>query len=121
MFPSHDRYGKLIPLIFERKSLGDLFGTMTQGYKRFKEEMKRAKSKGYQLILIIEGNMGTIKLGTPYSKFSGEAMLKKLAMLRVRYDLEYHFFNDRIEMRRFVEDIFSAVNRNFKVGKRAKR
>ena len=41
-------------------------------------------------------------------------MLKKLAMMRVRYDLEVHFFNSRREMARFIEEIYSAVIRNWK-------
>lgn len=106
--------GKEVPLAFERKGLGDLFGTMTQGYDRFKREMERAKEFGLSLILLIEGSMRQVGKGYQHSQFDGNSMLKKLAMLRVRYDLEYHFFNDRREMARYIEEIFSAVARNYK-------
>jgi len=107
--------GKEVPLCFERKSLGDLFSTMTSGYARFKKELARAKEAGLTVILVIEGSMREVAVGYEYSRFSGDSMLKKLAMLRVRYDLEYHFFNDRREMSRFIEEIFSAVQRNWGV------
>ena len=105
--------GKEVPIAFERKSLGDLFGTMTYGYPRFKHEMERAKEAGLQLVLLIEGSMGTVFKGFEHSQFKGESMLKKLAMLRVRYDLEYHFCNNRREMARLIEDWFLAVSRNW--------
>jgi len=104
-----------VPLCFERKSLGDLFGTMTKGYKRFKKMVARAHEMGCKVVLVIEGSMKDVFKGYEHSQFDGESMLKKLAMLYVRYDLEYHFFNDRREMARFIEDVFGAVARNYKV------
>jgi hypothetical protein len=52
--------------------------------------------------------------GYKHSTFDGESMLKKLATLHIKYDLEYHYFNDRREMARFIEETFSAVERNWK-------
>lgn len=108
--------GKEIPITMERKGLADLFGTMTNGYPRFRKELERAKEFGLTIILLIEGSMRDVAKGYEYSQFSGDSMLKKLAMLRVRYDLEYHFFNDRLEMSRFIEEIFLAVRRNWNHG-----
>lgn len=109
--------GAEVPLCFERKGLGDLFGTMTGGYKRFKKELARAKEFDLKVVLVIEGSMMDVYRGYKHSRFSGESMLKKLAMLYVRYDLEYHFFNSRREMARYIEDVFSAVRRNYGVKK----
>ena len=106
--------GKELPICFERKGLGDLFGTMTSGYERFKHEMKRAEEAGLKLVLLIEGSMREVAGGYEHSQYSGDSMLKKLAMLYVRYDLECHFFNDRREMARYIEEVFSAVRRNYK-------
>ena len=105
--------GVQLPLVFERKGFGDLFGTMTGGYPRFKREMKRASENNIKMVLLIEGSMKEVYNGYLHSTFTGESMLKKLAMLYVRYGLEYHFFNDRREMSRYIEDIFSAVKRNY--------
>ena len=106
--------GVEIPITFERKGFSDLWGTMTSGYPRFKRELERAKEFGLTVILLIEGSMRDVSKGFERSQYSGDSMLKKLAMLRVRYDLEYHFFNDRREMSRFIEEIFDACNRNYK-------
>lgn len=102
-----------IPIVFERKSLVDCFGTLTGGYTRFKNEMKRAKDAGVLFILIIEGSLKTVFEGCEYSKFSGESMLKKLFTLWVRYDVIPVFCNDRDEMRRFIEEMYSAFYRNW--------
>jgi len=106
--------GKQIPLCFERKGFGDLYGTMTAGYPRFKRELELAKENKFSIILLIEGSMREVAGGYHHSKFTGDSMLKKLAMLYVRYGLEYHFFNCRREMSRHIEEVFSAVHRNFK-------
>ena len=105
--------GVQLPLVFERKGMGDLFGTMTKGYQRFKREIERGKEHKLQIVLLIEGSMRDVAAGYKHSKFEGKSMLKKLAMLRVRYDLEWHCFNDRAEMAKFIELHFDAVRRNF--------
>lgn len=99
------------PVMFERKGLGDLFGTMTAGYDRFKREMERAKQMECHLILVIEGSLRRVHEGYEHSQFDGASMLKKLATLHVKYDLEYHFCNDREEMARLIYETFSAIDR----------
>jgi len=106
--------GTLIPIIFERKSLNDLWGTMLKGHKRFERELARAEKAGIALILAIEGSMTDVYEGCKYSKFKGESMLKMLASFRVRHGLEYHFFNNRREMAKFITDVFQAVARDMK-------
>ena len=106
-------HGKPVPIVFERKGLGDLFGTMTSGYERFKREMERAKASNMKLILIIEGSYTDVWGGYSHSQFSGEAMMKKLATLYVKYDLEYIFCESRRVMARRIADTFLAVERNW--------
>lgn len=114
--------GVELPLCFERKSLSDLYGTMTRGHKRFKHMLERAKEAELKVVLLIEESMSVVHEGYSYkvggktvkSKFSGDAMLAKLATMYVKYDLEYHFFSNRREMARYIEDQFQAVERNFK-------
>lgn len=113
--------GKQLPLVFERKSLNDLFGTMTGGYKRFKRELERGVENKIKVVLLIEGSLKDIYKGVIYSKFSGESMLKKLSMLYVRYGLEWHGFNDRREMAKWIELHFDAVRRNVKNENRNKK
>lgn len=103
------------PLAFERKGLGDLFSTLgSSEYDRFKREMQRAKDSGIKLVLLIEGTMREVADGYERSTFDGDSMLKKLATLYVKYDLEYHFCCDRRVMARRIEDTFQAVERLWK-------
>lgn len=105
---------KPVPIVFDRKGLGDLFGTMTSGYERWKREMARAKEANFKLILIVEGSYTDVWNGTEHSKFSGESMIKKLHMMQVRYDLETVFCESRRVMARYIAGLFLAVERNYK-------
>src|SRR5690349_5556133 len=40
--------------IIERKSPGDLYGTITKGHPRFKREIKRALDKKIELVVFVE-------------------------------------------------------------------
>lgn len=44
-------------LVFERKSLQDLIGTLTQGLDRFIKELERAQSLGIYLVMIVESKL----------------------------------------------------------------
>jgi len=101
-----------IPIRFERKGFADLFGTMGKGYERFKKEMERAQKSNHKLFLLVEGSMVKVQKGYAYSQISGDTIIKKLAMLEVRYGLHVHYFNNRAEMTRFIEEIYEAVVRN---------
>ncbi len=112
--------GVKVPIYFERKEIGDLFGTMGKGHKRFKAEMARAEADKSKLILVIEASFSDVLGGYSYSKIPGTAMIKKLATLYVKYGLEIHFFNGRTEMRRYIEEIFESILRNWVLKKKTK-
>lgn len=104
-------HGRQIPVCFDRKGLGDLFSTMTHGYDRFKRVMERAKANSHKLILITEGTYSEVLAGYSHSEFSGEAMVKKLATLSVKYDLEWWPCESRQVMEQRIVDTFLAVGR----------
>ena len=111
--------GELCPIVFERKSLGDLFGTATSGYKRFKDELNRAKASGTKVVLAIEGTVGNVLAGYEHSQFSGVSMLKKLCTMWLRYDLVPLFFDSRLSMAAFIKEFYLSFGRNF-MGKKKK-
>jgi len=96
---------------FERKRMGDLFGTMGKGYKRFKKEMDRAKKDGSKLILIIEGSLTKVLKGHKRSQIKGYSLVMKLFTLWMRYDLLPVFCKDRPEMTRFIVEYYNAEGR----------
>lgn len=110
-------HGKPVPIVWERKGFSDLWGTMTGGYDRFKREMERAKADNIKLILAIEGTYSDVWNGFERSQYDGPSMLKKLATLFVKYDLEYHFCESRRVMARRIVDTFYAIERNYHVEK----
>ncbi len=108
-------HGKPVPIVFERKGFSDIWGTMTSGYDRFKSEMERASSDKIKLILIIEGSYTDVWNGFERSQYDGASMLKKLATLYTRYDLEYIFCESRRVMARRIADTFYAIERGWGV------
>ena len=98
-------------VVFERKSMADLFGTLTQGYDRFKEELMRAKESEIKVILITEGTLSDIVMGTAYSRRDGLSVLKQIFTLWIKYDLMPVFCRDRKEMENYIIHYFSAIGR----------
>lgn len=103
--------GKQVPVAFDRKSLGDLYGTMTHGYERWKRCMAKAKDCGHKLILITEGTYSDVEAGYSHSDFSGDAMIKKLETLAVKYDLEWWACESRQVMSKRILGTFQAIER----------
>ena len=103
-----------MPVVFERKSISDLFGTLTSGYERFKRELERSKENNFKIILIIEGTLSEVLVGAPHSSVRGESIVKTMFTLWMKYDLVPVFCPNRSEMRRFMLETWSAIGRNFK-------
>lgn len=101
------------PFYFERKALGDLYGTMGAGYPRFKKELARARAQGVRLMLIVEATLGSVASGYAHSQMSGDSMVKKLFTLRVRYGLEAIFCDGRREMARYIKEFYCAIGREY--------
>lgn len=105
--------GFIPPICFERKELGDLFGSLAKNYKRFKREIERAKKKGITLILIIEGTLNEVNIGHDYSTVEGKSILKTIFSLWVRYDVVPVFCNSRSEMSDYIVHYYSAYKRKY--------
>ena len=123
--------GSVPPVVFERKSITDLFGTLGDGYERFKRELFRAKENGTKIILIIEGHIPKVLAGNPYStkkvkikgktrivklnmaerKKHGKAKFRQILTLSLKYGLNHIFCKDRDEMSMYIAEYYSAVGR----------
>jgi ERCC4-type nuclease len=96
---------------FERKSIQDLFGTLSAGYKRFKKEIIRAKEAKILLVIIIEGSLSKIIKGVDECQRSGEDVCQQLFTLLVRYQLPFICCKDREEMSRWIVEFYLAYGR----------
>lgn len=98
-------------IVFERKSISDLYGTMGKGYPRFKKEIIRAQEDEATMFLIIEGSMTTVGKGYKRSMIKGVSMIKKLFTLQAKYGIPVVFCNSRDEMRNYIINMFVALGR----------
>jgi ERCC4-type nuclease len=98
-------------VVFERKSINDLFGTLSQGYDRFKREIESAKKLGIHLIIIIEGGLSKILRGCPHSQRTPISIVYQLFTIRVRHNVESVFVKDREEMAQYITHYFLALER----------
>lgn len=86
---------------------------MTQGYKRFKKELARARDENVRLVLITETTLKEVLRGYSHSGFDGQAMARKLFTLRVRYGLETVFCDGRSEMARYIREFYYALGKEY--------
>jgi ERCC4-type nuclease len=103
--------GQICNVVFERKSVADLYGTLSSGYARFKKELERAKKHDITLILIVEGSLTEILDGYPYSERAPQSLLQQLFTLLIKYDLHFVFCATREEAARWIVEYFAAVGR----------
>ena len=103
-------------MVFERKSLGDLYGTLGKGNRRFKREVDRALEDGSELRLVIEGTYTEVGNGTKFSRMPGRAILRSLATFDIKYGIRYWAFMNRAEMKRYIEYTFESCARHSQLG-----
>lgn len=102
----------------ERKSPGDLYGTITKGNVRFQHELIRAAINEIKLVLLIECSekefysmqwKGNIPL-----QVKPETLKKILTTLSKRYKLEVIWCCSRVKARQVVYDRLVKEERKFK-------
>lgn len=101
--------------VFERKSVADLWGTMTKGHNRFMAEMERARKEEASLVLIIEAPFSRILTGFDRSRYPGTAMVKKLWTLYHSYGLLIVFCQSRQDMANYIAWSFVGEGRHRKL------
>jgi ERCC4-type nuclease len=104
--------GFIPPIYFERKSLEDLVGSLSKGYKRFRKEIIRAKENNVLLVILIEASITKVLKGIEHSQRSGEEILQQLFTITVRHRVPFFCFNNREEMSRFITEAYLAIGRD---------
>lgn len=95
----------------ERKSLNDLFGTLTAGKTRFIREIERAKELGYYLVVLIEDTFENALNLTPQNSFSkssnGKHLLYEIRAISGKYDnIQFVFSGNRERSKDLIQKIF---------------
>ena len=105
--------GHIPDIFFERKSIGDLFGTLGKGYERFKREIIRSQESKQTLFIIIEGSLTKIFLGYEHSTLKGISIVYKLYTLWVKHGIQPIFCKDRAEMAEYITQFYIACGKEY--------
>ncbi len=100
-------------VFFERKSIPDLFCSLSSNYSRFKKEIIRAKEHNLLLIIIIEGTLTKVIKGINESQRSGEDIAQQLFTLVIRYQIPFVCCSSREEMSRYITEFYLAIGREY--------
>ena len=105
-------------IAIERKSLGDLFGTLGSGHKRFKAELTRSLEYDYFAIVIDGSYSSCVNKDFPnsfHSKMKGFVITSILFTLHMKYKIPIFFTNGRTESKRIIKDIFNSYYKLYNV------
>ena len=104
-------------LMVERKTLGDLWGTLANpvNYKRFLKEMKRAENHPYKF-LVIEASLADIDRGYNWSKVPANNIHAKLVSLQVKHNLHVIFAGREDRARKYVRRLLVKMNGYYREG-----
>ena len=108
-----DGSNNFLPVFWERKSLADLWGTLTTGMDRFKAEVARAKESNVTLYLGIEASMTDVYKGFDRSDVLGSQIIRTLYTFKTKYGVEPVFCNSRDELKYHVIETYDALDRNY--------
>lgn len=99
-------------LMIERKTIGDLWGTLGNqtNYKRFLREIERAKDHKYKF-LIIEGSVVDVNRGYAYSKVPVENIHAKLISLQIKHNIHVIFAGRKDIARAYVRRLMHKIFR----------
>ncbi len=103
--------GTMPPLFFERKSIPDLFGTLSRGYERFRRMLRKAAEAEVRVVIIVEGSLRKINKGYARSQRTGPSIVRQLFTLRAVYGVDLVFCQDRAEAAAYVVHCFDAYRR----------
>lgn len=108
----------------ERKSLIDLYGTLTASNNRFKYELFRAAYHNIKIEVVVEGSYDDfINKRFPKGnerKFSTEGLEKLIATFKKRYFLTFHFTTGRSQAKKLTTELLKKAENQLKTGRKIK-
>jgi len=102
-------------VMIERKSLGDLWNTLsiTANYQRFLREMDRAANHRLKY-LVIEASLADVNRGYRYSRVSPANIHAKLISLQVKHNVHVVFAGRQDLARAWVRGLFDKLHKYHK-------
>lgn len=105
--------GYVIPIVFERKNLSDLFGSLSKGYNRFRKCFERSNEAGFKMVIAIEGTKERILKGYSHSQRNGCSIVLQLETIKERYGIDHIYFKSRIGMANYIEHFFLEYEKEY--------
>lgn len=99
--------GDAFGLVIERKSVEDLFGTVTRGADRFERELERLALCEYPVV-IVEGTAATILGGARFSGANGSRVLGHALRLCVKHGVSIMFCTNRQDAEQMAGRLLAA-------------
>jgi len=103
--------GQRVPVVFERKSLSDLCGTLGKGHETFRREIDRAKEDKILLVIIVEVDLLKILKGYKHSKMNGLGMVRTLFTLMTKHKVPFVTCRNRAEMELYISEFFYSYSK----------
>ena len=100
--------GEMAPIVFERKSLPDLYGTLGKGMVRFKKEINRSIEDDRKLVIIVEKPLKTVVKGYRRSKMRGISVVRTLFTLMLKHHIPFVLCSNREEMELYITECFNS-------------
>jgi len=113
--------GQICPIFFDRKSIGDLFGTLSRkknkktGESRadvFKREIKRCNDNKHLLVIIIEVSFTDILKGYKHSQIDGLTIIRTLFTFMFRHRVLFLPCTSRREMANYISEFYRSYFNN---------
>lgn len=105
----------------ERKSLQDLYGTLTKGNPRFKYELFRAAYQRITIEVHVEGTLDDfINKRFPKGnerKFPSDGLEKLITTFTKKYFLQFYFHKNRVAARKAIATRLQEAEKSLKSGK----
>ena len=105
--------GEKIPVVFERKSLADLFGTLGKGHTRFKKELERAQSDDVMIVILIEASYVDVVKGYHRSKMKGHVVMDILCTYMVKHAVPFICTGSRRDSQILITNFFKAWSKQY--------
>jgi len=108
-------------VVFERKSVTDIVGTLTRGHERFSRELERARSIKHFFIIVDESYYklrtltfkGSEYLNKKKLSYTVATVRKIVQTLRVKYGVQIIFCDTRTESKLVIKELIEAFLRTF--------
>lgn len=103
--------------VIERKSPQDLYGTLTKGHRRFRNQILRAQEKKITMVVYVESSRKKF-LAKDFPrghllKFPSISLDRMIKTMEKRYQLEFVWCRDRNDMRKKVIERLNIETANY--------